>query len=346
MLAPQQLDHIGDQLHQLHATPGNGTPLSQHQLGSTITHNMLQQNLVSSRDYSRYAPVLEEERMLQHSNSSISLGQGQGGRQMIQSNHSHSRSYANLQSSYSNSSGLVMRGADAYAESSPIDPLNGQHHPQLQIAGEFTPSSGSHGYNRVKPVAQGQYSASICNGDPLVATDMNGFHTSTPTNNVYLNSQTSAGDPKLGRQTSNTSSGYGTASSTERHSVVSMLSRDQSLGEIHLENSLQVTSTPPRKISAPPPNCGHKTKKMLSQQSHSLTNLSQDIPEYPYDHEENEHHEGEECRGHPSLQRQDTGHETKMVFARSGDSVSIERYQSAMGTKRKVPKQNAVEEGV
>ena len=140
---------------------------------------------------------------------------------------------------------------------------------------------------------------------------------------------------------------YGTISSTERHSVISMLSRDQSLSEIHVENSLQVISTPQRIVSAPL-NCSPKTKKMLSQQSQpqSLTNLIQDIPEYPYDNEENEHREGEEYRGHPSLQRQNTGRSTKVVFAGMEDSISREQYQSVMVTKSRMPKQNAVEEGM
>ena len=276
MLAPQPHSYTSDQPSQLHVTTGDGTPFSQHQHGGTLTHNMLQQNLVNSSGYSHPAPVFEEERILQYSSSSVS--HSQEGKYKLQSNHHHSPS-----------------------------------------------CSRDHPVAKVEEIHISKFAI--------------------PTNYVHLTTQTFAGDPKLSRQTSNTSSGYGTSSSTERHSVVSMLSRDQSLGEIHLENSLQVTSTPPRKISAPPPNCGHETKKMLSQQSHSLMNPSQDIHD-PYDSQENEHHEGEECRGHPSLQRQDTGHETKVEFVRSGDSVNIKQYQSAMETKRKVPKQFTVEEGI
>ena len=156
----------------------------------------------------------------------------------------------------------------------------------------------------------------------------------------------STGSHVYNHQSSSTSSGYGTAS---RYSIVSMLSREQSLGEIHVcENALQVNSTPHRKISAPPNyNSSHpRTKKMPSQQSHSLTNLTQNIPEYPYDNEINEYREGEECVGHLSLQRQDTGHATKVVFAGLEDSIDGEQYQSVMGSKRRMPKQNAVDEGM
>ena len=126
-----------------------------------------------------------------------------------------------------------------------------------------------------------------------------------------------------------------------------MLSREQSLSEI-CEN-LQVNPIPHRKIGAPPNyNSSHpRTKKILSQQSYSLTNLTQNIPEYPYDNEIiNEYREGEECVGHPSLHRQDTGHATKVVFAGLEDSIDGEQYQSVMGSKRKMPKQNAVDEGM
>ena len=164
-----------------------------------------------------------------------------------------------------------------------------------------------------------------------------------------MSTSSSTGSHVYNHQSSSTSSGYGTAS---RYSVVSMLSREQSLGEIPpvyvCENALQVNSTPHRKISAPPNyNSDHpRTKKMPSQQSHSLTNLTQNIPEYPYDNEINEYRESEECIEHPSLQRQDTGHATKVVFARLEDSIDGEQYQSVMGSKRRMPKQNAVDEGM
>ena len=272
---------------------------------------------------------------------------------MLPPNHLHSQSYTNLQSNYyseSNSNGLVMRGAETNAVRNPIDPLNGQYQQQQWATGEVSQvilSTSSHGCNGVSAKAQGRYSTPMCNGDHHtgMTTDVNGILSTSNNTNTRLATPTSTGDLKYSRQTSSASSGYGTASSTERHSVVSMLSRDQSLSEIPFENSLQVVSTPHRKVSAPP-NCNPKTNIMLSQQSQSLTNLTQDIPEYPYDNEENEYREGEECRGHPSLQRQDTGHSTKVVFAGLGDSVSGEHYQSVMGTKRKIPKQNAVEEGM
>ena len=273
---------------------------------------------------------------------------------MLPPNHPHSQSYTNLQSNYysdSNSSGLVMRGAETNAVRNLIDSLNGQYQPQQWVTGEVNQvisSTSSHGCNGVSAKVQGRYSTLMCSGDHHAGTttDMNGINTSNYAN-TRLATPTSTGDQKYNRQISSTSSGYGTASSTERHSVVSMLSRDQSLSEIPVENSLQVVSIPQRKVSAPL-NCSPKTKKMLNQQSQSLTNLTQDIPEYPYDNEENEHREDEECRGHPSLQRQDTGHSTKVVFAHAGlgDSVSGEHYQSVMGTKRRMPKQNAVEEGM
>ena len=341
-LAPQH--YTVDQPRQPHTTIRDGALSFQHQHGDTLTHNMLQQKLVTG--YSSYAPIFEEQRLPQHSSSSVSLGQS--GRQMLPSNDPHSQSYTNLHSNYSSSNGVMMRGAET---STVIDPLNGQSQPQQWAAGEVNQavsSTSSRGYNGMSAISQG--SIPMYNGDPRVATtsDVNGIYTSNyaiPMNNTHLATPTSTGDLKYSRQISSASSGYYTASSTERHSVVSMLSRDQSLGEIHVENSLQVISTPHRKVSAPP-NCSPKTKKMLNQQSQSLTNLTQDIPEYPYDNEENEHREGDECREHPSLQRQDTGHSTKVVFAGLGDSVSGEQYQSVMGTKRKMPKQNAVEEGM
>ncbi len=327
--------------------------MSQYQQHSDIlAHNVLQQKLVNGSGYSSHARVFEGEGLLQHSNSSVSLGQG--GRQIMPLNH-HSQSYSNLQSSYysdSNSNGHTIRGAD------PRNSQNGQYQPQQWATDEFNPvmssSTGSRAYNGVsaKTVPQGQSSAPmyICNGDHHIATtaDINGtsnYMCTTPTDSIHLTTPTSTGDLKCtNRQNSNTSSGYG----TERHSVVSMLSRDQSLSEIYLENSLQVNSTPPRKISAPPNyNCSPKTKKMLNQQSHSLTNLTQDIPEYPYDNEEHEEqHGGEECRGHASLQRQDTGHASKVVFAGLEASIDREQYQAVMGSKKKMPKQNAVEEGM
>ena len=294
--------------------------------------------------YSSRTPIFEEQRLPQHSSSSVSLSQS--GRPMLTPNHPHSQSYTNLQSNYysdSNSSGLMMRGA---AVRNPIDPLNGQYQPQQWITGEVNQaisSTSSHGCNGVSVKAQGRYSTLMCSGDHHAGTTTD-INTSNYAN-THLATPTSTGDQKYSRQISSTSGGYGTASSTERHSVVSMLSHDQSLSEIPIENSLQVISTPQRKVSAPP-NCSPKTKKKLSQQSQSLTNLAQDIPEYPYDNEENEHREDEECRGHPSLQRQDTGHSTKVVFAGLGDSVSGEHYQSVMGYKRKMPKQNAVKEGM
>ena len=143
-------------------------------------------------------------------------------------------------------------------------------------------------------------------------------------------------------------SGYGIAS---RYNIVSMLSHEQSVGEIppvHVcENALQVNSTPHRKISAPLNyNSSHpRTKKMPSQQSHSLTNLTQNIPEYPYDNEINEYRESEECVGHPTLQRQDTGCATKVVFAGLEESIDGEQYQSVMRSKRML-KQNTVDEGI
>jgi hypothetical protein len=300
---------------------------------------------------SGYSTIFKGEGLLQHSSSSVSLGQG--GRQMMPLNHHHSQSYSNLQSNFysdSNSNGHT-RGAD------PRYSQNGQYQPPQWATGELNPvissSTSSHAYNGVsaKTIAQSQCSAPMYmhNGDrhAAITAEMNGtanYTYTTPTDSIHLTTPTSTGDMKCtNRQNSNTSSGYG----TERHSVVSMLSRDQSLSEICIENSLQVNSTPHRKISAPPNyNCSPKTKKMLSQQSHSLTNLTQDIPEYPYDNEENnEQHGGEECRGHPSLQRQDTGHASKVVFAGSEASIDREQYQSVMGSKRKMPKQNAVEEG-
>lgn len=343
-LGPQH-NYTGDQPRQLHTPIGDGTPLSQHpQYGDTLTQNMLQQNLMNGSGYSSHTAILEGERVQQYSSSS------QGGRQTMPLNHHHSQSYTNVRNSDSNSSGLVIRGADTR---NPVDSMYmyDQHQPQQWATGEFnqmmSSSTGSHAYNgaSTKTVAQCQWSAPVYNGDRHA--EMNGTSNATPTNNIYLTTSTSTGEVKYNRQPSSASSGYGTASSTERYSVVSMLSREQSLGEI-CENSLQVKSTPQRKISAPPNyNSSHpRTRKMPSQQSHSLTNLSQDIPEYPYDNEENEHHEGEECEGHPSLQRQDTGHAAKVVFAGLEDSIDRERYQSVMGSKRKMPKQNAVDEGM
>ena len=98
----------------------------------------------------------------------------------------------------------------------------------------------------------------------------------------------------------NSSSGYGTASSTGILSVISpsMLSCDQS----------------------------------LSDPEYSLSQV-----------EENDQYECEEYNRYPSLQRQDTGHSTKVVIAGLRDSITEERYKS-METKRKMPKQTAMDE--
>ena len=167
------------------------------------------------------------------------------------------------------------------------------------------------------------------------------------------------GDLELAERCSNTSSGYGTANSTGRQSVTSILSRDQSLSDlppVDPLNSLQVGSRS-RRISSPDRNISDRRMNLVNQQSQSLTSL----PEYSVDIDErNEtpnrtYHNYVKGKKHdaamsgdyqPSLQRQDTGHYTKLVFSgHLESSVDGEQYQAMMGSKRKRPdKQKPLEE--
>ena len=362
--SPQPPNSLSGVTHQFyngdlpHSLAGDRTLLSQYQRGNTPTHSMLPQKLINSPGHSNCTPLMEEQRSLQHSSSSASLSQAR--RQMPASSHRHCQSNSNLQAQQSNycnfdPSTLMMREADSNAQYNPPD-LSAQHQQQWVAPSDLSPhsihvmSSTRHNGASPRAVIQTQYSTSMANGDCYavngVRTHAMGYDAMQTSSNQLA---TPTGDLKLSRQCSNTSSGYGAASSTGtgRHSVISILSRDQSLSEIvDPENALQVGSTPHRKASAPGPNFNSKAKKMLNQQSQSLTDLAQNIPEYPYDHEEKECNEDKECNGHLSLQRQDTGHSTKVVFAGLGDSVSGEHYKSVMESKRKMPKQASVEEAV
>ena len=192
---------------------------------------------------------------------------------------------------------------------------------------------------------------------------MNG---SVPPTAIPTKLATPTDDPKLSRQYSNTSSGYGTSSSTGRQSVTSIFSRDQSLTElIGPENSLKVFSRSPRKISAPGcmDECStpSRARRLPNQQSRSLTNLPEYSVDTPEPHEnpnsyQNRYTNGEVLEGteresnqHSSMQRQDTGHGTKVVLAGLlENSIEGERFQAVMmGTKKKLPsKQKAVEEAI
>ena len=272
---------------------------------------------------------------------------------MLPTSHPHSRSYTDLQAQQDNHySDSNVQGADTSLLQDP----NIQQ--QQWTANDSSPhvmsSTVAHRYNGPSTIAS-QYPASVCNGDchTVKAVDVNGTispcvvaRDTTPTGDIHLGTPTA--DLTFKRLNSNGSSGYGTASSTGtgRYSVISMLSRDHSLSDIDPENSLRVNPTPHRKVSAPAPNGGvSRRKKILNQQSQSLTDLAQNIIEYPHDHEENELYDCEECRGHPSLQRQDTGHSCKVVISSGrGGSISGEHFKSVMGTKKIISKQSAVED--
>ena len=305
----------------------------------------------------------KDQILLDHPNSSVSLNGQQGRRQMLPSSHYHSQSRTNLPVQQNNfySSGsdrLTMREADTTAASHnpQIDPyyhqqqLQQQQQQQQQWALSQDPSP--HGANHVisstpslyrqngssvKSVVQNQHSPTMYNGDVhavncVHALDIvpNGSTLATPTRDI-----------KLSRWYSSTSSGYDTSSSniTGRLSVTSVLSQDQNPVD-DPEQSLQVASAHERKASAPI-GISTRAKKMVNQQSKSLSSLSRDIQEYSYDDGENERGE---CNGPPSLQRQDTGHSTKVVVAGLEDSISGEHYKSIMGMKRKTPKQTTLEE--
>ena len=83
--------------------------------------------------------------------------------------------------------------------------------------------------------------------------------------------------------------------------------------------------------------------------NHSIISLlsrdqSLSDPESSLQVEENDQYECEECSRYPSLQRLDTGHSTKVVFPGLRDSITGERYKSMIETKRKMPKQTAMDE--
>ena len=171
-------------------------------------------------------------------------------------------------------------------------------------------------------------------------------------------------DLKLSRQYSCASSGYGTASSTGRQSVVSNpLSRDQRVTELDPENSLQVLTKPQIKSSAPSgfvegSRNSRQARRLPAQQSQSLTNLEHMIPESPGTPPEvdtNILNRLESDRGDcereisPTemkllLQRQDTNHETKVVFCGSLESsIKGSEYQ-AMMEKGKMDRKQRIEE--
>ena len=304
--------------------------------------------------YSNHTTIFEGQGILQHSSSSVSLSQGR--KQLLSLNHPHSQSCTNLlaqqNNQYSNSSVLRVKGADASSlQDSNIQQQQWAANDSSPHANQMMSSASAHKCNGPSKIAS-EYPDSVCNGEchTVKSVAINGTaspYVATPTGDIHLGTPTA--DSALQRQSSSTSSGYGTASSTGtgRHSVISMLSRDQSLSDIDPENSLRVNQVNQRKISAPAPNndCPPRRKRILNQQSQSLTDLAQNIIEYPHDHEENEHYESEECRGHPSLQRQDTGHSSKVVLASGrGGSISGEHFKSVMGIKKSIAKQTAMEE--
>ena len=166
---------------------------------------------------------------------------------------------------------------------------------------------------------------------------------------------TPPGDPRMNRQISSTSSGYGTGTSTGRQSVASIpvLSRDQSYSELSVdpENSLHVVTTPYRKISAPGGfQEGGTTKKLPPQQSRSLTNLMDRIPEYitsvgddgRYVNREDSRVLDYSPSQPSSLQRQDTDHGGKMVSGGLEDSIDKSQFEGLM-KKRGTMRQMAIE---
>ena len=171
-------------------------------------------------------------------------------------------------------------------------------------------------------------------------------------------------DLKLSRQYSYASSGYGTASSTGRQSVVSNpLSCDQRMTELDPENSFQVLTKPQIKSSTPSgflegSRNSRQARRLPAQQSQSLTNLEHMIPESPgtppevdtnilnkLDSDFGEYErESSQTEMRLSLHRQDTDHETKVVFCGSLESsIKGSEYQ-AMMEKGKMARKQRIEE--
>ena len=255
--------------------------------------------------------------------------------------HNHSQSSHDLQRPCRCTSGYESHHPAEYltisAHNSVVSPPNGSiHQPWV------THDSRSH-----NSVTTHHPHLALVTGPQSCATTPSGLHQlTTPTE-----------DPlKMSRQMSSSSSGYGTGSSTGRQSITSIFSRDQGYTESIVdepENSLQVSSIPQRKISAPSTSGFRERKKIRQQQSQLLTNLEDKIPEYISPR--GDHGPcilGEEVRPVvipedtsyqlPSLQRQDTDNESGMVSGGLEASIDKSHFQDIM-SKRKPVKQKAFE---
>ena len=253
--------------------------------------------------------------------------------------HNHSQSSHDLQ--------RPCRCTNGYESHHPAEYLNASAHNSVvgPPNGSIQQPWATHDSRSHNGVTTHHPHLALVTGPQSCATTPSGLHQlTTPTE-----------DPlKMSRQISSASSGYGTGSSTGRQSVTSIFSRDQSYTELIVdepENSLQVSSTPQRKISAP--SGFRERKKIRQQQSRSLTNLEDKIPEYISPRgDQGPCILGEEVRPvvipedtsyqPPSLQRQDTDHESRMVSGGLEASIDKSHFQDIM-SKRKPVKQKAFE---